>query len=592
MVRFYQSIKFKSILYITSVVLLIGMFSTALSYHFNKQQLKKTYIEKNLSVMEVTHNHLHTKCQNLYKLSLDIYSEQKLYQLLSQSEFDYSDFNYLKQLLQSYCSNDSDIHQIYLWCTNLRRSFLANTYTTFAIAAQTINPQLSVYSDRQIHSAPEKLSTNYDYEDLAKITFDTLPQKESVITFSRTLYPIHSQGANPLGHFSIDVKSSSFMDAAAFFFTSGDDDFYLLNDQDQILLSDTTVHALPLSDLLELTGEKDGFYEHSDGILIFQSTVSVGDLSLRIIKTAYPAVIYRTALQSFHASAFSLVVSWLLVLAIMLIIFGKLFQRISCLNTYIKRVKKGDLQASINDYPSLIKTDEIGILSKSFEESIESINHLTDQKYQLLLSNKEIQIKMLQAQINPHFINNALQAIGNAVFEKEPLYVYNLISNLGKMMKYSMHTDHNIIFLEEELDYLKQFLIFQAERIGDKFHFSIQTDPKSLECQIPKMLIQPLVENSVMHGYTGQKEAFYLSIETLLNDGYLEIVVTDNGSGVSPEHLEMLNQPLSYTKSIGIRNTYKRLSLFYNQDFQFHFENAAPHGLRGMIRIPSSIQGI
>ncbi len=137
-------------------------------------------------------------------------------------------------------------------------------------------------------------------------------------------------------------------------------------------------------------------------------------------------------MESFYSFAGALLVALGLILLTTILIFNHLFYRIYCLRQYTLERKNGNTDTSLEKYPCLHIPDEIGVLSKTFEKSIDSVNELTEQKYKLLLDNKEMQIKMLQAQINPHFVSNALQAIGNAVFEKEPIYVYRLISNLGE----------------------------------------------------------------------------------------------------------------------------------------------------------------
>ena len=156
------------------------------------------------------------------------------------------------------------------------------------------------------------------------------------------------------------------------------------------------------------------------------------------------------------------------------------------------------------------------------------------------------------------------------------------------MMKYSMHTDRTIVFLKEETDYLSQFLIFQAERIGVKFHFDIQVEKEVEKVQIPKMLIQPLVENCISHGYTGLSEDFYVSVDVKQEAGCVLIWIKDSGIGVTEEKLEEMNNKtiLAQRGRIGIVNIYKRLQLFYNDGYELNFQNLAPHGLSCFLKVP------
>ncbi len=588
MVKFHNSIKFQCIFLITITFVSISLLSILFAFHQNTKRLKESYIEKNISVMEVGRDFLYARCENIYQATLSAYSDDQLYKLLSASSVDYETYNQLKSLFTSYCSN-TDIHQIYLWCPTLRCSFLAGQNALIMMHSDTLNPQLQIYQDNQIHIMPVHLSTYYDYEEIGKIYNDLLPTTTPVVSFTRSIYPIHEENGTLLANLTVDVTVDAFQNVFSLLYDESEEDFYLLDENNQIILSSQIENGLSPDQVQLAAAKGQQVTEAESGSLLFQEKISSGDFSLRIVKVAYLSNIFRTALQSFRVSLLSLLLSWFLVLVIVLIIFEKLIRRIEDLNSYTGDIKSKGIISSIKKYPTLLRNDELGILARTFEQAIFSIHHLTEQKYELIISNKETQIKMLQAQINPHFINNALQAIGNATFEHEPIYVYNLIAKLGKMMKYSMRTEQNLVEVKDELDYLANFLIFQQERLGSKFQYHIDSDEESQRCQIPKMLIQPLVENCVIHGYTGAKETFELNIQTFAKNSQLYIYVRDNGIGVTPLQLEKLRNPAEYQDSIGIRNIYKRLSLYYPQNFSFTFRNLNPHGLESRICIPTQI---
>ncbi len=580
-----RSIKYKTVLCIAITVFAVGTVTALLSYHLNKLRLKKSYIESTNSVMEVTHNYLQDKLTEIYRTSLAIYSSS-VFEMLYQDQFDYRDFNTIKKVLQSYCE-DPDVLQTYLWSANLKCSLLANKNATFTY--QTVKPNKSIVlsEDRYAKCMPLHESDYYDYSLMKSIAYDTLVEKEDVVTLTRTLYPIHGNADEPLGVIAFDIKAELFFNAMSILCTKGADDLYIVSGGNE-LIADVADMPVDMKTLEEVRQKWQSVIETPEGILIFFDNITIGDMQFDIYKVAYPASIYAAAMESFYSFAGALLVALGLILLTTILIFNHLFYRIYCLRQYTLERKNGNTDTSLEKYPGLLIPDEIGVLSKTFEKSIDSVNELTEQKYKLLLDNKEMQIKMLQAQINPHFVSNALQAIGNAVFEKEPIYVYRLISNLGKMMKYSMHTDRTIVFLKEETDYLSQFLIFQAERIGVKFHFDIQVEKEVEKVQIPKMLIQPLVENCISHGYTGLSEDFYVSVDVKQETGCVLIWIKDSGIGVTEEKLEEMNNKtiLAQRGRIGIVNIYKRLQLFYNDGYELNFQNLAPHGLSCFLKVP------
>ena len=586
-----KSIKYKTLLCITFAVFVVGTTTALISYHLNKLRLKKTYIESTISVMDVTHNYLEDKLTNLYQTSLAIYSST-VFDIMYQDQFDYKDFNKIKSVLQSYCE-DSDVLQTYLWSSNLKYSFLANKNATFTYQTEKPNKSIKVLEDRQIAFVPLRKSDYYDYSLMKSIAYDTLTGSEDVITFMRTLYPIHGKKEAPIGVMAFDIKASLIFNAMSILYSKGIDDLYIVANGTEII-ADVADSPVDINKFETANATGNPVIETSNGTLIFFDKIMVGDMRFDVYKVAYPRYIYATALESFYSFAGALLVALGLILLITVLIFEHLFYRINCLRQYTLERKEGKSGTLLMEYPTLLIQDEIGMLSRSFEESMDSINDLTEQKYKLLLDNKEMQIKMLQAQINPHFVSNALQAIGNAVFEKEPVYVYRLISNLGKMMKYSMHTDRTIVFLKEEIDYLTQFLTFQAERIGPKFHFDIQVEKTVEKIEIPKMLIQPLVENCISHGYIGAAEDFYVSVMIRRENGRIYIWVKDSGIGVTKEKLEEMNNKtiLAQKGSIGIVNIYKRLQLFYDDGCELNFENVLPHGLNCFLAIPTEIRDL
>ncbi|MCP3776036.1 histidine kinase [Paenibacillus sp. MZ04-78.2] len=117
----------------------------------------------------------------------------------------------------------------------------------------------------------------------------------------------------------------------------------------------------------------------------------------------------------------------------------------------MSKIQSGQLEERIE----IVRNDEFGILAKKFRTMMETINDLIFREYKLKLANKTTQLKMLQAQVNPHFINNALQSIGASALDNDAPEVYELVSSLGRMMHYSMNTKDTIVPLSQELAYVE-----------------------------------------------------------------------------------------------------------------------------------------
>ena len=167
--------------------------------------------------------------------------------------------------------------------------------------------------------------------------------------------------------------------------------------------------------------------------------------------------------------------------------------------------------------------------------------------------------------------------------KKEP-EIYTLITSLGKMMRYSMNTGEPIVSLARELDYVQAYFALQRQRFGEQLHYTVHLDPELLKLHIPKMLLQPLVENYFKHGFDAQMEAGTIAISGSLSadSRWLQMEVSDNGKGITAGNLRALRERLAVPKGawsngesgIGLSNILSRLKLYYNEAATLEVEHS------------------
>jgi len=256
----------------------------------------------------------------------------------------------------------------------------------------------------------------------------------------------------------------------------------------------------------------------------------------------------------------------------------------------INRIEAGHL-----DEPIEIKSeDEIGVLARRFKMMMRTINDLILREYKLDLANKNNQLKMLQAQINPHFINNSLQSIGSLALEHHAPKVYSLISTLGQMMHYSMDMEETVVPLAKEIEYVNYYLLLQKQRFDDKLQVDFKLQDETLPLLMPKMIVQPIVENFFKHGYHTSDEIGSLKLTTVIEDETVLLIVEDNGSGIPEERLQRLRREMANSdysivergESIGLINVLTRLRLYYGDRANLSLNNLEPHGLQVVLRFP------
>jgi len=216
------------------------------------------------------------------------------------------------------------------------------------------------------------------------------------------------------------------------------------------------------------------------------------------------------------------------------------------------------------------REDEIGILQDSFNHMITRNKELIAQQYQAKLEKRNAQLRALQAQINPHFKYNTLQVIGGMALEKDAPEVYSVTLALSDILRYSLNFSKEMVCLEEEVEYLKSYVMIQNERFGGKVQLKLELEPDTRKCLIPKLILQPLAENSFEHGLLNKAGDWLLTVESHTTpEGDLLICIKDNGIGFDSERLAQIREKieldtvkaLNSGSHIGLANVHARIKL-------------------------------
>lgn len=216
------------------------------------------------------------------------------------------------------------------------------------------------------------------------------------------------------------------------------------------------------------------------------------------------------------------------------------------------------------------REDEIGILQDSFNHMISRNKELIAQQYQAKLEKRNAQLRALQAQINPHFMYNTLQVIGGMALEKDAPEVYSVTLALSDILRYSLNFSKEMVCLEEEVEYLKSYVMIQNERFGGKVQLKLELEPDTRKCLIPKLILQPLAENSFEHGLLNKAGDWLLTVESHTTpEGDLLICIKDNGIGFDSERLAQIREKieldtvkaLNSGSHIGLANVHARIKL-------------------------------
>lgn len=243
--------------------------------------------------------------------------------------------------------------------------------------------------------------------------------------------------------------------------------------------------------------------------------------------------------------------------------------------------------------------EEMEVMAAHFNQMLDTISRLsreliesTENLYRLDILNRESELNYLRSQINPHFLYNTLETIrGMAVREQAPL-VQKMMGALIRVFRYSVR-EGSIVPLSEEMDMIQSYLLIQALRFGDRLSVEYAVDVAARRCALPKMLLQPIVENLAQHGIEeSTRDGGHIRIAARVEGERLIIDCSDNGCGMSPEELAQVYDNIYATghpaeRGIGLRNVYGRLKLLYADHFQFVIASQKAEGTNIHIEIPA-----
>jgi len=255
------------------------------------------------------------------------------------------------------------------------------------------------------------------------------------------------------------------------------------------------------------------------------------------------------------------------------------------------RVKKGNFKEKVK----FKYNDEIGKLGKGYNEMISYINNLLNKVYALEIEERIAELKALQAQINPHFLYNTLDTIYWKAVGGDNKGVEDMIHALSKVFRLALNVGKEYFYIYQEKEFIGYYILLQEKRYKNKLNYSIYFTPDILSFKIPKLILQPFVENAIIHGTETNDKKTTINVSGRLLNGRIYFEIEDNGAGIPQDKLETLLNPdtekLTPSKGgYGIKNVINRLSIYYNNDYSLKIDSELGKGTKVSISVPTSPQ--
>jgi sensor histidine kinase YesM len=248
--------------------------------------------------------------------------------------------------------------------------------------------------------------------------------------------------------------------------------------------------------------------------------------------------------------------------------------------------KRGHLDYRI----SLDTHDEFFALAQEYNHMIERVLELMSENRESADRQRLTEIAQLEEQFNPHFMFNMLETIKYLVLMGgEKGEIARTITSLANLLRYSINRDKSVVRLGEDIDYLRDYLSLQKIRFGENLEYDIQADDGAEDWLLPKLLVQPLVENSIKYGYAA-KASMRISVSFRRSRNDLYLIVADNGDGMSPEVADMVRRILRGdepgSSHIGMYNVQQRVRLLYGNAFGIAFSTMQGQGTEVRVKVP------
>ncbi|MFK9091002.1 sensor histidine kinase [Bacillus salipaludis] len=597
------SIRKKLIIFLLAATVLPFGSSIAITYYQTTTSLNNRFVSTNHELIEKGEEELTVYLDDVAQMSTVLYRYTPFMNVMRDgiSQDFITNQEEVRRALAYLFNSRPEIEQMHLYIDKGKDSY-TNYHSRISgrgkyenIFSHPYYARLHHSSDFSVIQPPHEI---YSYNHQSVIPNS---QKKDVLSFHNILLDVPSDRF--LGFLSIDINLSKISAIAGRLFTKDIEDLYIMDE------NGTIIYASKEKEIGKKNNEnwfkhvkqrpKEGkSVEWKDkqfsGVIVYER-FSAPYKDWYIVKRIPYAVLYQGARQTALINIVIGLITLVVVLFATMVISFKLTAPIKVLIANMKKVEKGEFEA---DFDSL-GNDEIGMLGRHFKRMIDQINELILREYKLELENKSSQLRVLQSQINPHFLYNAFQSIGTLALKMKAVPVYSLLTSLSNIMRYSMNMKEDIVPFDKELKHVKAYLSLQKQRFDEQLDFHLNVEKAVEEILVPKMILQPIVENCFKHGFDQQVEKAVIHINASLNcEDIICISVLDNGIGVTDEQLESIHQELfqggtlegTQRESIGLKNIYDRLQIYYGTEAAMSVHGVKEGGFTVTIQIPRVMQ--
>ncbi|WP_068620059.1 sensor histidine kinase [Paenibacillus tuaregi] len=606
--RFYRNhLKrkmFNKIILLYSAVMII-LFATAavMVYQYQVQRIIREETDANLKTAHVLSLYLSRQYENLQNTIQTVYADASLSDEL---------MNFLTHNYESYLSYRLDN---FSKSGEQRMNSFSATFKSYleqekgavglSIFSYPMNFYLSISRDnQQIDYETASVPSLKDW--IAKRRqhpWDTLPVKREVPRLLRpdiSLYSYARELQDPwtlqrIGMLTVEFdpyQITNWLNSRA---PVGNGRVLVITAQGRVIYDSEQTYfgkIYPYRDKLENSGEWTQLEEESK-----INVLNIGNAGLSVV-----GIVSKSSIEKSTGSLRTglILVTFIFIVASVMIttsIIRKYSKKIQRIIRSMSRIGDGDLTTRIQ----MPGEDELKQISQRFNAMCESLEQHIDRVYTSEIKQKNAELVALQSQINPHFLYNTLESIRMKAYDKGARDVGQMIYSLSVMFR-NMVKKSTIVTIEEEMEMISIYLDLFRFRYEGRLQTEVSMDPEISSCQIIKLLIQPIVENYIVHGFRAHEEDNRISVVAAGAGDFITITVSDNGWGIPADKLRAIRERLTAAspqsgsggseQHIGILNVHERLRLNYGEDYGVSIDSQENRGTEVIIKLPVMKKGV
>lgn len=546
-------------------------------YNFNKNSVIATNLAHKQEVLTLELDTVTEYIRKLSAFAIQPRYDSRFFRIIEdQTSVTEEDMEYIKDRMQEYFYTRSDLNSYRIFFPNLNLSLGRGKITQHILIEN--NSDLADFDAE---------SFAFCDESNAFLCLRPSEDPNDFFTFYQSIIYINDK--RPLAYVKCHIDRDFLTSLLrSYTFTEGEI-LLLYNDRKELLYTgDPELIHLSLDQILisEDTPDRQIILKDHSYMVVSQKSDSYGFTMVSLQPT-------RIINQSLYEALRTSIMQGLIILAVSVLMIyllcKRLMQPLNDLSSQLKKVGEGAFDTTIR----IGGSQEITNLEHSFNYMSEHIQKLIEENYVVTLNEQTARLIALEAQINPHFLYNTLQAISTEALINDQDQIHEMIISLASILRYSIKGE-DLVTLADEMEHVKKYIYLQKIRMDDNLQTSIEIDSDAYTCVIPKISIQTLVENCIVHGIDGEVTSIAIQIRAYVTDDKLHLSVTDNGCGMDEVTLQDLRESFlqekiagAQTQGVGLANLYDRLRILYDRNSEMTVDSTVNNGTSIHITLPA-----